>query len=284
MPQPAGQMPRALAERAATVVLPGDGGAFGEDVPALLAHPDPAWLTDPAAVEPAPVMLWMHGRTVQKELDPGRYLRWARSGIATCSIDLPAHGERIDEDRHGSEHTLALVEQAAAEVDHILEALADPRFGGVFDLDRAGIGGMSAGGMATLHRLSAPHEFRCAAVEGTAGDFGPMRARGFYEDTALAERIEPIRHLDGWRPIPFLALHSEADEWVPVACITAFADALRDRYRAVGADPEMIELILFPRTGAPAEHFGFGNRANDAKNIQTAFLARHLGATAPSAG
>lgn len=34
-------------------------------VPALLAHPD--WTT------PAPVVIWMHGRTVSKELDPGRY-------------------------------------------------------------------------------------------------------------------------------------------------------------------------------------------------------------------
>jgi len=34
----------------------------------------------------------MHGRTANKELDPGRYLRLIRAGIAVCAIDLPGHG------------------------------------------------------------------------------------------------------------------------------------------------------------------------------------------------
>ena len=55
-------------------------------VPSLLVHPD--W------ARPAPFVLWMHGRTVDKELDPGRYLRWVRAGIGACAIDLPGHGER----------------------------------------------------------------------------------------------------------------------------------------------------------------------------------------------
>jgi len=73
------RLPSSLASRAKSV-------RFG-DVPALLAHPD--WET------PAPVVLWMHGRTVSKELDPGRYLRWVRAGIAACAVDLPGHGERF---------------------------------------------------------------------------------------------------------------------------------------------------------------------------------------------
>ena len=37
-------------------------------------------LTLPAPPGPRPTIIWIHGRTVSKELDPGRYLRWLRAG------------------------------------------------------------------------------------------------------------------------------------------------------------------------------------------------------------
>jgi hypothetical protein len=48
--------------------------------------------------------------------------------------------------------------------------------------------------------------------------------------------------------------------------------------------PSLIESHTWPTTGAPEEHVGFGKVSNDAKNIQTAFLARHLAATPPDVG
>src|SRR5690606_4692968 len=92
-----------------------------EGVPALLAHPD--WSA------PAPTVLWMHGRTVSKELDPGRYLRWIRAGIAAVALDLPGHGDRYSALMHKPENTLRVVEQMLGEVDHVVEALRDPRWG-----------------------------------------------------------------------------------------------------------------------------------------------------------
>ena len=61
-------------------------------VPAMLSHPD--WRT------PRPTVLWMHGRTVSKEIDNGRFLRFVRAGIASVSLDLPGHGERLDASKH----------------------------------------------------------------------------------------------------------------------------------------------------------------------------------------
>ncbi|MCH8858659.1 MAG: hypothetical protein IID54_03665, partial [Proteobacteria bacterium] len=92
-------------------------------MPALLAHPDEGW-NDPTAPAPTarPVVIWMHGRSVNKELDPGHYLRWlraARGGIATCALDLPGHGERFIEAFQGPAHTLEVVRQAASEIDLI---------------------------------------------------------------------------------------------------------------------------------------------------------------------
>jgi hypothetical protein len=157
----------------------------------------------------------------------------------------------------------------------VVDALADPSWRGAFDLDRMAIGGMSAGGMATLRRLCDPHPFRCAAVESTAGDFSRMRYEGRHDAPTL-EALDPMRHLDGWRPLPLLALHSEADEWVPVDAMRSFIEALRARSERLGADPSEIEFVTWPETGAPAEHAGFGRVANDAKNIQVEFLRRRL--------
>lgn len=262
------RFPRSLAQKSRSVRL------GPSDIPVLLAHPD--WES------PAPVVLWLHGRTVNKELDPGRYLRWVRAGIAACAIDLPGHGERPESLFQDPAQTPELIHQLLPEIDQILDALAEPRFNGVFDLERVGIGGMSAGGMATLRRLCDPHPFRCAAVEAATGNLAAL----FHPDSGRPvplvrsqqdlEPVDPARHLETWRPIPLLALHSEADRAVPIAGMRDFIDDLKNHYADRGADPAMIELATWPQTGAHMEHAGFGRFANQAKNRQLRFLKQHL--------
>lgn len=262
------QLPRALAERATHAVL-------GEGVPALLALPD--------GDEPVPFVLWMHGRTVSKELDPGRYLRWVRAGIGAVAVDLPGHGERFEPGAHSAERTPEVVARMVGEIDAVLESLRDrsPRL----DHARAAIGGMSAGGMAALRRLCDPHPFVAAAVEGTTGDLaglyfppddGTGRSWPVPHDRDAVAAIDSASRLDGFRPIPLLALHNEGDRMVPFELQRAFLDRLREHYRDRGADPGMIRLRTFTETGAPEEHAGFGRHANDAKNIQLAFLEETL--------
>ncbi len=262
------QFPAALASQARSVRL------GPSHIPALLAHPD--WST------PSPVVLWLHGRTANKELDPGRYLRWIRAGIAACAIDLPGHGERANSAMQTPERTLGVLAAAIPEVDRVVAALGEPSLGGVFDVDRMGLGGMSAGGMVALRRLCDAHSFRCASVEATTGDlaalYHPGSGRRWLVDHP-ADRVaalDPSTHLNSWRPIPLLALHSEADRLIPVAGQRGFIESLRTRYVALGADPSMVELHTWPETGAPEEHIGFGRMSNDAKNLQTAFWTRHL--------
>lgn len=268
MPQPFDQLPRALRERARFERFDSETEPEG-GIPVLLAHPDEGWDKEGARPLPRPVVLWFHGRTVSKELDPGRYLRWQRAGIATCAVDLPGHGERLNREMHTSEWTLRVVEQCVSEIDRILAVLGDRRFNGAFDLTKLAIGGMSAGGMVTLVRLCAGHPFVCAAVESTAGDFEAMAGRAFYDEPRVRS-MNPAARLDGWRDIPLLALHSEADEWVPVEAIRSFTEDLAQR---PGAD---VTLHTWPTTGAPYEHAGFGRVANEAKNLLTDFLVKHL--------
>lgn len=256
------RLPASLAAQSRTVRL-GAGS-----IPALLAHPD--WKTR------APFVIWLHGRTAHKELDSGRYTRWLKAGIGVCAIDLPGHGERFDASLQSAQTTLLMLEKAIEEIDPVLEALSTPEYAPVFDPSRIGIGGISAGGMVVLRRLCDPHPFACAAVEAASGSFDHMPGYIDRHGRTLVERNDPIRHIAGWRPIPLLALHSEADAWVPVGGIRSFVKALRARYTAAGADPGDIQFVTWPVTGAPHEHLGFGRVANDAKTLQTRFFGRFL--------
>jgi alpha-beta hydrolase superfamily lysophospholipase len=234
-------------------------------IPVMLAHPD--W----AAAHPVPAVIWMHGRTVSKEIDPGRYLRWLRAGIGVCAVDLPGHGERFEAALQAPSRTFDVVWQMQEEIDGLLEALG---VAGQFDPSRMAIGGMSAGGMATLARLCRPHAFRCASVEATSGSWWHQREHAMFRgrDEAAIATVDPIRHLDTWREIPLQAFHARHDEWVSYEGQAAFIDAVGQRY----ADPRRIELVTYEHTGAPYEHAGFGRMAADAKNRQRDFFRRHL--------
>ena len=254
--------------------------------PVLLAHPD--WETT------APVALWLHGRSVFKELDPGRYSRWVKAGLAVCAIDLPGHGERSDGRGLDPANSLSLIAEGVAEIDGIVSALAE-HGGGVFDTTRLALGGLSMGGMITLRRLCDEHAFAAALVEATTGDLAGLYSGRYgsgwpaaHEPAAIAE-VDPGAHLAGFRPIPLLALHSEADWIVPWACQAAFLERLKAHYanwqmatgqmanEESGDAAALIRVMTWPQTGAPEEHVGFGKFANDAKNAGAAFLAEGLG-------
>ncbi|MFZ4574706.1 MAG: alpha/beta hydrolase family protein [Phycisphaerales bacterium] len=273
------QFPRSLAERTR-------GAALGA-APALIAHPD--WKS------PAPLVLWLHGRTVTKEIDSGRYLRLIRAGIAVCAIDLPGHGERYDEELLAPRRTLDLLALTVREIDGVVEALEGPDYSGLLDLSRLAIGGMSAGGMATLRRLCDPHRFRCAAVEASTGwleglytttraepDAMTRAPWAVTQDLTRVRELDPVRHLGGFAPLPLLSLHSEADSIVPYAGMRYFIERLREHYTSRGADPALVRSVTWPRTGAPGEHAGFGLAANDAKNTLVSFYEEHLHPSRPT--
>lgn len=241
----------------------------------MVAHPD--WSRR------VPAVIWMHGRTVSKELDPGRYLRWVRAGIAAVAIDLPGHGERAEPERQTPAGTLGVMSQMLDELDGAVAGLVR-ELSGVMDTARLGIGGMSLGGMCTLRRLCEPHGFACAAVECTTGDletlYNPPAGKPAWpvrHEPTLVERLNPRSHLSTWRPMPLLALHGVADRVVPVEGQRGFIAALKQHHLALGADARLVEMVEFPENGSPDEHAGFGRLGNDAKNAQVAFLKRCFG-------
>lgn len=232
-----------------------------DGVPVLLVPPE-------HSDGPPPLLLWMHGRTAWKELDPGRYLRLMRRGIAVCAMDLPGHGARFDPDLQEPSRVPEVVEHAMLEIDGVL-AEATERLGA--DPKRLAIGGMSAGGMATLARLCQPHSLAAAAVEATSGSWQdlPMARTIDRDQFARIERLEPVSHLDGWQPIPLLATHCRADQWIPFASQWRF---LNDLERHCPRPP--VHRVAYDSTGAQGEHAGFGRHAADAKEQHCRFLSR----------
>jgi hypothetical protein len=255
----AGQLPSALRARTRFERL-GDAR-----VPALLVHPD--W---DAAVK-APLVIWMHGRTVSKELDPGRYMRWMRAGIGACAVDLPGHGERFDATLHKRARAWDVIRQMVDEIDPVVEALGAMQ---LFDMSRIAIGGMSGGGMAAMARLCRPHPFTCASVEASSGSWGHQREGTMFRDVPPDEfaALNPIDNLGAWREIAFQAIHARGDEWMHYEGQLAFIEELRRHYD----DPELVQLVTFDETGAQHEHIGFGRRTIEAKTVQLEFLRQWL--------
>jgi dienelactone hydrolase len=260
------EFPKYLSERARRMTLGG--------VPAMVALPDEA------ANGPVPAVLWLHGRTASKEMDPGRYLRWVRAGFAAVAVDLPGHGERLDTAMQEPARTLDVLEQMLGEIDGVVAALRD--VAGI-DTARLGIGGMSLGGMVTLRRLCDPHTFKAASVEGTCGwleglyfpaEFG-LAVRPWIVDhpRERVRRLEALGHVKAMKTLPMLVLHSEADEMVPWEAQHRYVEALRRQYVASGASADLVRVKTWPTTGAPREHIGFGTKSNEVKNLQTEFFA-----------
>jgi pimeloyl-ACP methyl ester carboxylesterase len=234
---------------------------FGE-VPALIIKSDD---------QPKPFLFWIHGRTADKELDPGRYLRYVRRGINICAVDLPGHGERFVASLQEPEAAYEVVKQMSEEVDGVLESLAT--IDG-FDLQRAAIGGMSAGGLASILRLVHPHPFKAAVLEATMGQWRLSRHHKIFSHLSDVEfaASNPADQLDHWREIPIVSFHSRHDEWMPYAAQEEFIARLKQRYQA----PEKIEFVTFEHTGSPKEHLGFGRESAFVKDVQVEFLARAL--------
>ena len=90
-------------------------------------------------------------------------------------------------------------------------------------------------------------------------------------DSASIATIDPINHLSMWRPIPVLAVHSKADEWVDWEGQSAFLDAV-----ARQGDPELVERLVFDRTGGEHEHVGFGRFSAEVKERERSFFLEHL--------
>jgi alpha-beta hydrolase superfamily lysophospholipase len=229
--------------------------------PALVVLPDPA-------PDPPPVLLWLHGRQANKEIDPGRALRLLRAGIGFIGVDLPGHGERAVASYQTVEGTLQTILEMSQELDDVHAAIVgDVRV----DPEQIAIGGMSAGGMAAAHRLVTPHPYRAMLMEASTGNWAAQAHRPMFQPLSpeALQAQDPMARLATWTPMPVLAQHSRLDEWIRFEGQCVFLEALRERNAG-----HPVELQAYDQTGAPKEHIGFGKFGAQAKDLCRDFLLR----------
>ena len=252
-----GQLPSAVRERATLTTL---GPA-----PALVVLPE-------SSSTPPPVLLWLHGRQANKEIDPGRALRLLRAGIGFIGVDLPGHGERTVASYQTVEGTLQTIPEMSQELDDVHAAM-------VTDLpvnpEQIAIGGMSAGGMAAAHRLVTPHPYQAMLMEASTGNWAAQAHRPMFQPLTpeALQSEDPMARLATWTPIPVLAQHSRLDEWIRFEGQSAFLEALREHNAG-----HPVDLQAYDRTGALKEHIGFGKYGAQAKDLCRDFLLRIFGA------
>ncbi len=251
-----GQLPSAVRERAMMTTL---GPA-----PALVVLPE-------SASHPPPVLLWLHGRQANKEIDPGRALRLLRAGIGFIGVDLPGHGERFVASYQTVEGTLQTILEMSQELDKVHAAMVEDL---PVDPERIAIGGMSAGGMAAAHRLVTPHPYRALLMEASTGNWAAQAHRPMFQPLTpeALQAQDPMARLGTWTPIPVLAQHNRLDEWIRFEGQCDFLNALRE----CNAD-QPVELQAYDQTGAPKEHIGFGKYGAQAKDLCRDFLLRIFG-------
>jgi len=248
-----GQLPSAVRERAILTTL---GPA-----PALVVLPE-------SAPAPPPVLLWLHGRQANKEIDPGRALRLLRAGIGFIGVDLPGHGERAVASYQTVEGTLQTILEMSQELDDVHAAIVGNL---QVDSEQIAIGGMSAGGMAAAHRLVTPHPYRAMLMEASTGNWAAQAHRPMFQPLSpeALQAQDPMARLATWTPMPVLAQHSRLDEWIRFEGQCVFLEALRERNAG-----HPVELQAYDQTGAPKEHIGFGKFGAQAKDLCRDFLLR----------
>ena len=139
------------------------------------------------------------------------------------------------------------------------------------DSSRSAIGGMSAGGMSAIDRLTQPHNFIAASLEATTGNWESQGSRPMFSSVPknILRMISPINNLDKWNPIHILAVHSKNDQWIDFQGQLLFIEKVKKINQELP-----VKLIIYENTGAPFEHIGFGRESSKNKDEQMNFLIK----------
>lgn len=252
----------------------------------------PSYLTLPqnAAGKKMPLVAWIHGGP------------WARDhwGYDPDVQFMASRGYAVWQPNYrgstgfGSRHYAASFKQVGqAMQDDITDGIRHLVAQGIVDPDRVCIGGGSYGGYATMMGLvKEPSMFRCGINEVGVTDMIWWHELGYTDynlsdaygsaaflnvtignpktDREMMEKYSPRLHADKIKA-PVLIVHGAGDQRVPIQHATGMRDALK----AAGKE---YEWVVYDDEG-----HGYTNPVNrlDRYRKIEAFLAKHLGTTAP---
>lgn len=200
-------------------------------LPALLVHPD----RDAAGAKPAPAMVFFDGFDVTKELQYGYGIaELAARGIGCLIVDGPGNGESV---RFRNLPLIAETERYATPVYDYMAGRSE------FDPKRIGVMALSLGGYYAPRAASLEPRYACCVAWGAMWDFHETWRRRFelLDSGKVPSLSVPPKHLEwvlgvsgrdaamkkleGFRldgivqkmRCPFLILHGEGDQQIPVA-------------------------------------------------------------------
>jgi dienelactone hydrolase len=200
-------------------------------LPALLVHPERV----SATTKPSPCMVFFDGFDVTKELQYGYGIpELAARGIGCLIVDGPGNGESV---RFRNLPLIAETERYATPAYEYLAAR------GEFDAKRIGVMALSLGGYYAPRAASLEPRYACCVAWGAQWDYHAIWAKrldelasgkvlslsvppehlqwvlGVDSQAAALKKLEAFR-LDGIvqkMRCPFLLLHGEGDEQIPLA-------------------------------------------------------------------
>ncbi len=236
---------------------------------------------------PTPVVVFFNGFDGNKELN------WflgteelVRRGISVLSVDSPGVGEAIRFRDIPLRHDYDVAGSAA--IDYLEQR-------GDVDADRVGIMALSLGGYYASRSASIEHRFKACVAWGAIWDYHRIwqeRIEAAFEkqlpvpgdhlawSTRTASPLEALEAISGFKldgvaqqmRCPFLLVHGEDDQQVPVSDAQAL-------YDAVGSEDKTLRVFTHDEGGAQHCHM-------DNLSIATPYifdwLGEKLGATAPA--
>jgi dienelactone hydrolase len=222
----------------------------GKSLPALLVHPDP----QVAGKNPAPAMVYFDGFDVTKELQYGYAVAdLAARGVGCLIVDGPGNGESI---RFRGLPLIAETEQYATPAYEYLAARPE------FDENRIGVMALSLGGYYAPRAAAFEPRFAACIAWGAQWDYHATwkkRLEDLASGKVLSLSVPPehlqwvlgvdsdaaaLKVLEGFKldgivqkiKCPFLLLHGEADEQIPM-------DVAQKCFDAVGSNQKTFRVF-----------------------------------------
>lgn len=215
---------------------------------------------------PKPAVIYYHGVSQRKETSVDSQpaaRRLADAGYLVALPDAPGHGDRPAGTTLAARLQQSLahefcadIEQAGDEAPTLLDWLVQRPD---VNADRVAVAGVSMGGYtAAVVASRLPDRLRAACcIAGAAdlpqcmaatdsigpGKYGPPDRSIDTETADRIERIEPLRHVGRFAPLPLLLIHGRRDTWNPCETTECFAETLRPAYEAT---PEALRVQIIP--------------------------------------
>jgi dienelactone hydrolase len=216
-----------------------------KSLPGILVHPD----REVAGSEPAPAMVFFDGFDVTKELQYGMGVAdLAARGIGCLIVDGPGNGESV------RFRNLPLIAETEKYATPVYEYLAGRR---EFDEKRIGVMAISLGGYYAPRAASLEPRFACCIAWGAIWDYYAVwkkRLDDLASGKVLSLSVAPhhlqwifgvdsneaaLKILEGFRldgivqkmKCPFLLMHGEGDEQIPLATAQKCFDAVGSKQK-----------------------------------------------------